>query len=106
MTWVATVSASSRYEISSAPSVSAPSDHRQYFDGVLVDHEGTPEKASRVICLHEQDNGIGWKHTNWRTGRAVTVRRRELVVQFIITLANYEYIFNVRPLFLPEMNML
>jgi primary-amine oxidase len=46
-----------------------------------------------VICLHEQDNGIGWKHTNWRTGRAVVTRHRELVVQFIITLANYEYIF-------------
>ena len=46
-----------------------------------------------MICLHEQDNGIGWKHTNWRTGRPVVTRRRELVVQFIITLANYEYIF-------------
>lgn len=49
--------------------------------------------APNVICLHEQDNGIGWKHTNWRTGRAVVTRQRELVVQFIITLANYEYIF-------------
>jgi primary-amine oxidase len=46
-----------------------------------------------VICLHEQDNGIGWKHTNWRTGRAVVTRNRELVVQFILTLANYEYVF-------------
>jgi primary-amine oxidase len=46
-----------------------------------------------VICLHEQDNGIGWKHTNWRTGRAVVTRHRELVVQFILTLANYEYVF-------------
>jgi primary-amine oxidase len=46
-----------------------------------------------VICLHEQDNGINWKHTNWRTGRAVVTRRRELVIQFIITLANYEYVF-------------
>jgi hypothetical protein len=33
-----------------------------------------------VICLHEQDNGIGWKHTNWRTGRAVVSRMREFVV--------------------------
>jgi primary-amine oxidase len=49
--------------------------------------------TKNVICLHEQDNGIGWKHTNWRTGRAVVTRNRELVVQFIITLANYEYIF-------------
>lgn len=46
-----------------------------------------------MTCLHEQDNGIGWKHTNWRTGRAVVTRNRELVVQFIITLANYEYVF-------------
>jgi primary-amine oxidase len=66
----------------------------QYFDGVLVDHSGTARKTENVICLHEQDNGINWKHTNWRNGRAVVTRRRELVVQFIITLANYEYIFN------------
>lgn len=46
-----------------------------------------------MICLHEQDNGLNWKHTNWRTGRAVSTRRRELVIQYIITLANYEYIF-------------
>lgn len=46
-----------------------------------------------MVCLHEQDNGIAWKHTNWRTGRAVVTRHRELVIQFIITLANYEYIF-------------
>lgn len=49
-----------------------------------------------MICLHEQDNGIGWKHTNWQTNRAVVTRRRELVIQFIITLANYEYIFNFK----------
>lgn len=63
---------------------------------MFVDPDGTGVKASNVICLHEQDNGINWKHTNWRTGRAVVTRRRELVVQFIITLANYEYIFNYK----------
>ncbi|RSL57577.1 Copper amine oxidase 1 [Fusarium duplospermum] len=68
----------------------------KYFDGVLVDHEGKPQITKNVICLHEQDNGINWKHTNWRTGRAVVTRRRELVIQFIITLANYEYIFNFK----------
>jgi primary-amine oxidase len=54
---------------------------------------GEARVSPKVICLHEQDAGIEWKHTNWRTGRAVVTRRRELVVQFIITLANYEYIF-------------
>ncbi|KAK5102297.1 hypothetical protein LTR70_000082 [Exophiala xenobiotica] len=65
----------------------------KYFDSVVTDAEGKPEVASNVVCLHEQDNGIAWKHTNWRTGRAVVARNRELVVQFIITLANYEYVF-------------
>ncbi|KAF4458210.1 copper amine oxidase 1, partial [Fusarium albosuccineum] len=68
----------------------------KYFDGVLVDHDGQAKPTKNVICLHEQDNGINWKHTNWRTGRAVVTRRRELVIQFIITLANYEYIFNFK----------
>lgn len=58
-----------------------------------TDPEGTPTLSKNVVCLHEQDAGIGWKHTNFRTGRAVVTRQRELVVQFIITLANYEYIF-------------
>lgn len=65
----------------------------KYFDSVVIDRTGEVKDHPNVICLHEQDNGIGWKHTNWRTGRAVVTRSRELVVQFIITLANYEYIF-------------
>ncbi|KAI1101276.1 copper amine oxidase 1 [Jackrogersella minutella] len=64
-----------------------------YFDSVLANSEGNPELAKNVICLHEQDNGIGWKHTNFRTNRAVVTRMRELVVQFVATLANYEYVF-------------
>ncbi|KAI1445571.1 copper amine oxidase 1 [Annulohypoxylon stygium] len=64
-----------------------------YFDSVMTDPEGKPDLAKNVICLHEQDNGIGWKHTNFRTNRAVVTRMRELVVQFVATLANYEYVF-------------
>ncbi|RMZ41273.1 hypothetical protein AFCA_004844 [Aspergillus flavus] len=65
----------------------------KYFDAVITGADGKAQKLPNAICLHEQDNGIGWKHSNWRTGRAVVTRHRELVVQFIITLANYEYIF-------------
>ncbi|KAF7958424.1 hypothetical protein EAE96_001972 [Botrytis aclada] len=65
----------------------------KYFDGTKTTSDGTVSTSPNVICLHEQDAGIGWKHTNWRTNRAVVTRHRELVVQFIITLANYEYIF-------------
>ena len=65
----------------------------KYIDAMLVNSEGKPSISKNVVCVHEQDNGIGWKHTNFRTSRAVVTRSRELVVQFIITLANYEYIF-------------
>ncbi|KXJ90059.1 copper amine oxidase [Microdochium bolleyi] len=68
----------------------------QYFDGLVTNGNGSVETTENVICLHEQDGGIGWKHTDWRTGRAVVTRRRELVVQYIITLANYEYVFNFK----------
>lgn len=64
-----------------------------YVDSYLASPEGMPTPAKSVICLHEQDNGVMWKHTNFRTNRAVVTRMRELVVQFIVTLANYEYIF-------------
>jgi primary-amine oxidase len=65
----------------------------KYFDSVIADSEGKPSVSKNVVCLHEQDAGIGWKHTNFRTSRAVVARSRELVIQFVITLANYEYVF-------------
>ncbi|KAI9684656.1 MAG: hypothetical protein M1829_000029 [Trizodia sp. TS-e1964] len=65
----------------------------RYFDSVMTDASGTASLSKNVVCLHEQDNGIGWKHTNFRTDRAVVTRSRELVVQFVITLANYDYVF-------------
>lgn len=33
----------------------------KYFDGVVVDSSGEPKVHPNVVCLHEQDNGIGWK---------------------------------------------
>ena len=65
----------------------------KYFNATKIGRDGTAKEHPNIVCLHEQDNGIGWKHTSWRTGRPVVTRNRELVVQFIITLANYEYVF-------------
>lgn len=63
-----------------------------YLSGLLNDDKGEPLEMPNCVCVHEQDAGIGWKHTNYRTGRAAVVRSRELVLQSIITVANYEYI--------------
>ncbi|KAL1985481.1 hypothetical protein VTN96DRAFT_7811 [Rasamsonia emersonii] len=54
---------------------------------------GDPIKLPNVVCCHEIDDGILWKHTNYRTGNAVVTRSRILVLQTIITVGNYEYIF-------------
>lgn len=65
----------------------------KYIDGCVINPDGTPAPRPNAICIHEVDNGIQWKHTNHRTGKAVVVRKRQLVLQIIITVANYEYIF-------------
>jgi len=66
--------------------------HIQYLSAVIADDKGVPQPLENCVCVHEQDAGIGWKHTNYRTGRAAVVRNRELVLQSIITVSNYEYI--------------
>ena len=63
-----------------------------YFDGVRVTSDGTPVKMPNVVCMHEIDDGIGWKHTNFRNGISSVVRDRKLVIQCTSTVANYEYI--------------
>ena len=63
-----------------------------YLSAVLSNDQGGPLLMENVVCIHEQDAGIGWKHTNYRTGQAAVVRSRELVIQSILTVANYDYI--------------
>ncbi|CUM63852.1 uncharacterized protein PRCAT00001437001 [Priceomyces carsonii] len=65
----------------------------KYFDGVLTDGSGSLIKLPNVVCMHEVDNGIQWKHTNFRHPRISSViRKRELIIQTVATVANYEYI--------------
>lgn len=66
----------------------------KYFDGVLTHADGNVEQRKNVVCMHEQDDGILLKHANFRTGVGRVVRRRILILQTVITVANYEYIFN------------
>lgn len=65
----------------------------KYFNGTIVNGDGSVEVRPNVVCMHEQDDGILYKHTNYRTMNDVVARRRILVLQMIITVANYEYIF-------------
>ena len=65
-----------------------------YLDANFCDSRGNPLKIPNAICIHEEDYGILWKHTDRRLPDAPEVRRsRRLVVSSISTVENYEYGF-------------
>jgi primary-amine oxidase len=63
----------------------------QYFDGVVNDQDGNAVTIENAICMHEEDYGVGWKHTDFRTEEVEVRRLRRLVVSMIATVGNYEY---------------
>jgi primary-amine oxidase len=64
-----------------------------YFDAALTDSRGNVSITENAVCLHEEDYGILWKHTDWRLDEAQVRRSRRLVISFIATVDNYEYGF-------------
>ncbi|MEU7039924.1 primary-amine oxidase [Streptomyces varsoviensis] len=66
----------------------------RYLDAVLADDLGAPRTLPNAVCVHEEDAGLLWKHTDSFHGDAVESRRaRRLVVSFIATVGNYDYGF-------------
>ncbi|EEA18671.1 hypothetical protein TMatcc_010788 [Talaromyces marneffei ATCC 18224] len=65
----------------------------KYFSFTISDSNGNPVPKPNAVCMHEIDDGIGWKHTDSATKQVSIVRSRVLVLQTIITVGNYEYIF-------------
>ncbi len=65
-----------------------------YLDAHLCDSRGNALTIPNAICIHEEDYGILWKHTDRRLPHAPEVRRsRRLVVSSVSTVENYEYGF-------------
>jgi primary-amine oxidase len=66
----------------------------KYFDGHLCTSRGEPLTIKNAVCMHEEDFGILWKHTDRRLPDKPEVRRsRRLVISSIATVENYEYGF-------------
>jgi len=65
----------------------------RYLDAVVSDTRGEPITLENAVCLHEEDIGILWKHTNFRTGQVEVRRSRRFVISSIATVGNYEYGF-------------
>lgn len=67
--------------------------HIRYFDAHMTSSRGELMTIQNAVCLHEEDYGVLWKHTDWRTNQTEVRRARRLVVSFVATVANYEYAF-------------
>jgi primary-amine oxidase len=64
-----------------------------YLDATLTDEAGQPRTVPNAICIHEEDFGILWKHTDIFNGSAQSRRQRRLVVSYFATVGNYDYGF-------------
>jgi primary-amine oxidase len=64
-----------------------------YLDAPMLSEMGDPYDITNAICIHEEDYGILWKHTDMNSGRTEVRRSRRLVVSSISTVGNYEYGF-------------
>jgi primary-amine oxidase len=62
-----------------------------YLDATLFNAVGEPVEIKNAVCIHEEDDGVLWKHVDHLVG-ADTRRMRRLVVSFHATVANYEYL--------------
>jgi primary-amine oxidase len=64
-----------------------------YLDATVPDDTGQPRTIPNAICVHEEDFGILWKHTDIFNGSAQSRRQRRLVVSYFTTVGNYDYGF-------------
>ena len=64
-----------------------------YLDATVTDDTGLPRVIKNAICVHEEDFGILWKHTDIFNGSAQSRRQRRLVVSYFTTVGNYDYGF-------------
>ena len=64
-----------------------------YLDSIAVSEEGDAAPLKNAICLHEEDYGILWKHSDAANGTSEVRRSRRMVASSIATVGNYEYGF-------------
>jgi primary-amine oxidase len=65
----------------------------RYFDADMLDSRGNVITLKNAVCLHEEDVGLLWKHTDWRIEQSEARRSRRLSASFVATVGNYEYGF-------------
>ncbi|KAL0262285.1 peroxisomal copper amine oxidase [Diplodia seriata] len=62
-----------------------------YMDFAYANRAGQAQTIKNAICIHEEDAGILFKHTDFRDESVTVTRARKLIISQIFTAANYEY---------------
>ncbi len=64
-----------------------------YLDAHFCDRSGDPVTIPHAVCIHEEDGGILFKHSDFRDNFATSIvtRATVLIISQIFTAANYEY---------------
>lgn len=63
-----------------------------YMDFDFVTRSGAASTIKNAVCIHEEDAGILFKHTDFRDDSVIVTRARKLVISHVFTAANYEYL--------------
>lgn len=62
-----------------------------YIDAHFPTQAGGVNTIKNAVCIHEEDAGILFKHTDFRDNSTIVTRGRKLIISHIFTAANYEY---------------
>ena len=64
-----------------------------YLDSHQVTFDGNARTIENAICIHEEDYGIQWKHTDALSKTTEVRRSRRLVISSVFSIGNYDYGF-------------
>lgn len=62
-----------------------------YLDAHFPTRAGGVRTIKNAICIHEEDAGILFKHSDFRDDSVIVTRGRKFIISQVFTAANYEY---------------
>ena len=62
-----------------------------YLDANFLTFDGSARKQESAICIHEEDFGIQWRHSDDFGGANEVRRSRRLVISTLSAIGNYDY---------------
>jgi primary-amine oxidase len=66
-----------------------------FFNDWIAGEDGTVQQRPRIACLFERSDGqVAWRHYEFITNQTESRPARELVLRWIATVGNYDYIFD------------